>query len=440
MIALQEELDWHVYRLYGIIEHNLEYANPPALALGERAFEIVVARRMLAGELETAWFERHRSTPITELPAHWPQEYCALVERRIRLIESDRWIGLVERPEYKRRWLTQPWKHLEQHAIRSWLLDRLEDKCFWQGEPSLVSTSRLADLAAKDLEFRQVAELYVGRRDIDLPSLVKDLVNTESVPLLPMLRYTDVGLRKRAQWEETWVLQGREEAIDAEIEAQRPAFAALVREKTRQLIEAENPPQQGESEKDYESRIVAALDAEKEEIERRTDEAVKDEQERRKAAEVGDIPTPPKYRTVDFQNTDYWRLRGGLDVPKERFVSYPYCGREADGSPVVSWAGFDDLHQARAIATYYLERKEREGWSEERLKPLLAGLTQLLLWLMQWHNARDPAYGMGMGDYFRSFVQEEARALGTTPDELATWTPPASGGGGSRRRRREAVV
>ena len=48
---------------------------PPGLKLGERAFEIAMARQMAAGELQTAWFERHGSTPITEIPAHWPEAY-----------------------------------------------------------------------------------------------------------------------------------------------------------------------------------------------------------------------------------------------------------------------------------------------------------------------------------------------------------------------------
>ena len=36
-----------------------------AVALGERAFEIDLARRVAAGEAQTAWFERHGSTPRT---------------------------------------------------------------------------------------------------------------------------------------------------------------------------------------------------------------------------------------------------------------------------------------------------------------------------------------------------------------------------------------
>ena len=34
---------------------------------------------------------------------------------------------------------------------------------------------------------------------------------------------------------------------------------------------------------------------------------------------------PPKYTSADFLKTSYWRHRGKLDVPKERFVSYPGC-------------------------------------------------------------------------------------------------------------------
>ena len=90
MITAQEELDWQCYRLYDLIDDDLQYqGNPPAVALGQRAFEIVMAHKMAAGALETTWFERHRSTPITALPGHWPDDYRRLVERRMALIESN---------------------------------------------------------------------------------------------------------------------------------------------------------------------------------------------------------------------------------------------------------------------------------------------------------------------------------------------------------------
>jgi hypothetical protein len=34
--------------------------------------------------------------------------------------------------------------------------------------------------------------------------------------------------------------------------------------------------------------------------------------------DVGEIPVPPKYATADFLKTDFRRLRGNLDLPKER--------------------------------------------------------------------------------------------------------------------------
>jgi hypothetical protein len=80
MIALQEELDWKCYQLYGLHADDAQFAGDdlPELALGQRAFEIVMARQKAKGELETTWFERHDSTPITEIPSHWPTAYRKL--------------------------------------------------------------------------------------------------------------------------------------------------------------------------------------------------------------------------------------------------------------------------------------------------------------------------------------------------------------------------
>lgn len=396
MIALQEELDFRCYRLYGLLEEDAEHPAPPEVDLGERAFEIVMARKMADGELETTWFDRHGSTPVTDIPAHWPADYRALVERRIALIEDNRWIGLVEKPEYKRRWqwddqgFDAGWAKREQAALKDWLLDRLEDGRYWSGDPSLLPVSRLADMARRDADFMAMAELYTGRPDFQVMPLVAELVAAESVPFLPVLRYSEDGLRKRRAWEETWELQRREDAIDAR--------AAL----------PEGDPN------------------------RLTPEQAKE----MKAREVGDIPVPPKYRTPDFQKTDYWRLRGGLDVPKERFVSYPFAERDADGSLMVAWAGYDHLQQATALAAHYLAMKENEGWGAERLIPLLAGVQELVPWLLQWHNDYNPDFGVGLGSYYRDFVADEARALGLTVDDLRSWTPPVRAT--ARRGRRKA--
>lgn len=374
MIVLQEELDWHCYQLYGLLSDDLRYDGDdlPELAFGQRAFEIVMARQMAKGELETAWFERHSSTPITEIPSHWPAVYRNLVERRIKLIETNKEIALIEKPEYKRRWNTEPWEEQEQRALKNWLLDRLETPKYRKGtkdHPELTTTAQMADVASADAEFQQVAALYRGRPDFDMAALVAELVEAEAVPLLPILRYKPAGLRKREVWERTWDLQRQQDA----------------------------------------------------------------------GKDVGDIPVPPKYASADFLKTDYWRLRGKLDVPKERWVSYPHCSTDSDPTLVVGWAGWNHLEQATAIVSYYDARK-REGWTAERLKPLLAALDQLLPWIHQWHPEIDAEYGETAGQSFQHMLESDAHELGLTLEDVRQWTPPEKMKASTKGRKKKVVT
>jgi hypothetical protein len=432
MIALQEELDWRCYLLYGLHDTPPEHPEPPPLELGERAFEIVMARQMAAGTLETTWFQRHGSTPITDLPRRWPDDYRRVVEQRIALIETDANIGMIERPEFKRRWSADSWEEMEQAALRAWLLDRIEAPTLWTiGDARLLSTNQLTDLLRRDADFLSVAALYAVRSDVNLEALVAELVAKESVPFLAALRYAETGLRKRALWEATWEMQRREDAIDAAVAGRRDAFHAQAERRAQEQWRTANPRRPGEEPEPYAIRMQAGA---AESVEQQIDKLVAEEQRRRKREEVGDIPVPPKYVTKDFQSTDFWRLRGGLDVPKERFVSFPHCQRDADGSLVVTWAGHNHLKRALATAAYYQERKDNDGWPAERLIPLLAGVIELAPWLLQWHNEYDPDLGARMGDYFVDFVQTEARVLGMTEAAVAAWAPPAAPRRGRSRR------
>jgi serine/threonine protein kinase len=428
MIALQEDLDWRCYRLYGLVGNAPEHADPPPLLFGERAFEILMARRIAQGTLETTWFSRHGSTPVADLPAHWPADYRAVVERRIALIETDPAIGLIERPECKRRWSMDTWEEIEREALRTWLLNRLEDHQFWPDPAELMTTNQLADRVRRDAAFMSVGVLYRGHEDFDHEVLVAELVGQASVPFLAALRYTETGQRKRVQWEGTWRLQRREDAIDAEVAAASPTFLARAEAEVEERWRAINLPRDTETPDAYAHRMMAAITGAQ--IEAEVDLMLAAEQRRRKNDEVGDIPVPPKYISKDFRSPDYWRLRGGLDVPKERFVSFPYCSPEADGSLLVTWAGHNHLARAMAIGTFYQARKDEDGWPAERLVPLLAGLQELLSWLLQWHNEVDEG---GMGDYFREFIRDEARAVGLTEDAVAAWTPPTRTARGRRR-------
>ena len=385
MIALQEELDWHCYGLYGLLEAPPlapSFDDLPPVELGQRAFEIVLARKVAAGDVATTWFERHRSTPTTEIPAHWPGWYRDLVQQRIDLIERERFVRLIEQPEYKRRWQRAPWAEQEKAALESWLLDRLETPAYFPqadregpgvSEPPRVRPVReLALQAAADTDFVQVAERYTGDPNVDIHRLVSKLVLGSAIPYLPVQRYKKAGLRKRRAWEETWRLQRLEDAIDARVEAQGGDKA---------------------------------------------------EAEREKNAEVGDIPVPPKYKSGDFKRTAYWRLRGKLDVPKERFILYEGAEPNPEVGPVVGWAGWDHAQQAQALVSFYYEMKEVEGWEAERLLPLLAGLRELVPWVKQWHNDSSDGPGGGgepLGDALEALVDHQVLELGFSAVEVET--------------------
>jgi len=363
MIAVQEELDWHVAHLYGLTDTPLTVPldTVPPLALGERAFEIVLARKLRDGDEDSSWFTRHGSTPIVDVPDHWPAPYRHLVEQRIEAIESDLNIGLIEKPEHKRRWATTAWDDQVTVAVRTWLLDRLEDPRRWP-DATLRTCAELADTIRTDPDALTVVAQYAGP-GADLTRVVTDLVAAEAVPFHAAHRYSPDGQRIRAQWETTWDLQRRED--------------------------------RGEP--------------------------------------VGPIPVPPKYGRTDFAKPTYWTLRGKLDVPKERFISHPGLTRPNDPSPVVGWAGWDHAERARALAAWYFAA-QADGVEPARLLPVLAGLQELVAWLLQWHDERDPATGERFGTFVAEFVRTEAASLGVTPDDLATRLTPDT----AARTRRKA--
>lgn len=365
MIAWQEELDWRCYGLYGLLDDPptvAEGVEPPELELGQRAFEIALARRVAAGEVETTWFERHGSTPITDPPDHWPADHRRCVERRLQAMADHKAIRMIERPEFKRRWSHTPWETLEQDALRAWLLDRLEASNLWS-EPRLLSTAQLTDLLRRDSHFEAVAALYRGHGDFDRTRLVTELVQSEAVPHLAHQRHKPAGLRKRAVWESVWDLQRHEDALDH-----------------RAALDPGDP-----------DHLTA--------------------QQLADAKATLDIPVPPKYGRADFRAATTWRLRGKLDVPKERFVLYPEAERPNDPTPMVGWAGWTTLDRAKAVATRYVDARDQEAAASGVLSTLLDGLDELLPWLLQWHNDHDPTVGMGMGTYFQDFLGEERRRL-----------------------------
>ncbi|MFD0923938.1 BREX-2 system adenine-specific DNA-methyltransferase PglX [Saccharopolyspora rosea] len=370
MISLQEELDWTVYHSFGLLSDSerdqltaADWDGVPELKLGERAFEIVLARKVAAGETETAWFARHGSTPITEIPSHWPDWYREIVQARIDIIEKRRDIALIERPECKRRWASEPWETKEAEALRTWLLDRCERRDLWFAmrdgveQPRVRTVNQLADAFRNDTDMHAVAQLYatdhLGKPDLTLAQVLERIVADQHVPYLAAMRYKESGLRKRAQWEQVWEKQREED---------------------------------------------------------RTGERL-------------NIPVPPKYTSADFLKSSYWSQRGKLDVPKERFISYPNAAPGVDSSLLLGWAGWDHKDQAQALVNIINDRTSDEGWEKEALTPLIAGLAEVMPWVRQWHGEHDEEWDGNPAEEYDAFLTEQRTKHQLTEDDLKAWRP-----------------
>lgn len=362
MIALQEELDWDVYRCYGLLddaeaaELTTKPESVPELRPGERAFEIVLARRVQRGEVETQWFTRHRSTPITDIPEDWPKEYRDVVAKRIETIEHPSGIGLIERPEYKRRWQGESWEQMEREALKDWLLNRCEQQSLWyrlDGQPQAMTVNRLADRLRADPDIVSVARLLAGP-DAELADVIEEITAEEHVPYLAQLRYRNSGLLKHAVWERTWELQREEDRTGKRL----------------------------------------------------------------------DIPVPPAYTSADFVKNSYWRQRGKLDTPKERFISYPAASSDGDDSLLLGWAGWDHREQAHALITIIEERSATGRRDASRLVPLLAGLAQVIPWVRQWQAEADDRLGGSPAEAYDAYLADQREKHCLTEEDLNNWTAP----------------
>lgn len=398
MCFLQEELDWVVYRAYGLID-----AGPADSLRGKTESQIAKDCRPFSFDGQ-------------ELPIHLRD----LWEARRGLIRDIRHLRLIETRVYKRPWTgrqgvygsaSRTTTESQQDVQSQFLLSRLERVFDIDGrmnkernltakvDISLTSVAKLSDIARQDEQFMAVAEVYRDDPAFDVQHLVEELVSGEHVPLLPVLRYTEHGLRKRLEWEKTWLLQRLEDKLRANATVDLDDYELNDDQRAAIANWQKNTP---------------------------TDQRAED----RILTEILSIQVPPRYsngKKPDFQSSGgarYWSLRGKLDVPKERWVSFPHC-EGPDGTLMIAWAGYNHLQLVQAISAYYVAVQERLGGTDDpRLVPLLAGVIELLPWLKQWHNEIDPEYNQRMDEVYEGFVAEEAKGLGMTEDEVKAWEPP----------------
>ncbi|MCA9623606.1 MAG: hypothetical protein KC731_31510, partial [Myxococcales bacterium] len=140
--------------------------------------------------------------------------------------------------------------------------------------------------------------------------------------------------------------------------------------------------------------------------------------------DVGTIPVPPKYDQKDFRDPSFYRLRGKLDVPKERFISYPGCESDEDGEPLYGWAGWTPYERAQALMALDELAEQAEVPVAER-HGLLAGLAFLVPYV-RWGLPRpdgtlDLAAARTAATEIEAILRDLLGREGMTEAQLAAW-------------------
>ena len=173
---------------------------------------------------QPTWFIAMAGHPLPRSPASGPRT-TADSSNAGSIIETDPNIALIEQPEYKRRWNTEPWDSQLEHALRMAArspgeLFRLRGRMKDDGPALCKLVFALVSVARRLTPPGRTRTSYrpPNSSATIAPStsrLVAELVAAESVPLLPVLRYKPSGTHQTWwTWERTWDLQRQQDAID----------------------------------------------------------------------------------------------------------------------------------------------------------------------------------------------------------------------------------
>jgi len=288
LIFLQEEMDWVIYDMYGLLKGKPslaeDYLSPAEyraarLHLGQRPFE--VAGRDYKGD----WPAGYQPPP--------PPEYLRpLTEARIAIIEANPDVALLEDPLYKRRWVPPDYEAEFRQAAAWWLAEKLEWALEQHGRP--ISLREWAHVLGQDERAIATLEVLTSTPSFDLEREMLSVVRANAVPNRPEHYLKPSGLRK--------------------LQVERAEF-----------------------------------------------------------------------KSTDFSDAAAWRLRGKLNIPRERFIRYAgfdhtLSGANAPetGGPWFGWAGWNGVQRAEALADL-IERASRAGWEMHyRQCGLRAALRDLL--------------------------------------------------------------
>ena len=359
MVALQEELDWLCYQLFGVDrDAPTSSVRSPEQVMpfrpGVRPFEITLAREdkerrdAIAADEEpdeapTAWFERHSWEPAITLD-ELPEAERNIVEARLARTAASRELALLEQPTYKRRWYKPDYASEEQQALETWLSDRIEDWTKEHREPFTVEEA--ASALQADPAVLAVAEVLTDRPDFNLVEVVAERVHQDAVPNNKHHVFKPSGLTKRAAWERTWEMQR------AEDEAAKRGGTAPV------------------------------------------------------------PPVPPKYGKSDYLRDGYWSLRGPLDVPKERFIALTEVPGREGKDVLFAWAGLTHRERAKMLVELD-EQAERAGIARTDRIGILHGV-----WFLADYVAWESEQAARQ---YRAAVTTVVGQAGITEELLSEW-------------------
>lgn len=168
-------------------------------------------------------------------------------------------------------------------------------------------------------------------------------------------------------------------------------------------------------------------------------------------ADITAVPDmiPPTYDREDFADpATVWPLRGKLDIPTERFISYPHVGPpNASGAmeTFYGWGGWDHLEQMQAAIDLYSRQVNSNVTSglpqsnmfdkthrsdddvRHRLLPLLQTIADLVPWVKQWHASEGR-----LTSNVDAFLSIEADRLQVTSADIRSYRIPSRLTGRSR--------
>jgi hypothetical protein len=361
MIALQEEIDWLCYALYGldtasdVVATDKVEACPPTwlpwnMTFAERDAQNreTLARGEEPDEQPSDWWTRHGWEQLTALPKEASSALKKRVEARRARAASTPALALIEAANFKRRWYKPNYAERERDALTEWLADRVEQAA--KARARAFALEQLVANLQDDARVLAVCEVLSGRKDFSLSRLVASALQGGAVPSHRFHLYKPAGLVKRDVWERTWTDQRREDA----------------------------------------------------------GEKVKPE-------------VPPAYGSGDFLRPDYWRLRGKLDVPKERFIAFTEVPGRSGVETLYGWAGWTAQQRVKAMLAIDEELEDASVPLGDRI-----GLLDSAWRILPDVGREDAAVAARLKAELQALVGPEGPSRELVEDWMERFAPPTS--------------